>query len=151
MKITEAFLGEHAILYAQFDHLDEAVIEAISLAEIKAQGAMLEVALNSHAQLEEDLLFKTLDEHGEMEEALREARHDHERIENLMADILDQLTDIRRMGHARRLLLKVLETARTHFANEETNLFPQAESVLGEEVLSELGDEWAEQRGLSTE
>lgn len=149
MKITDAFVGEHAILYAQFDHLDEAVVEAISLAEVKAQGAMLAVALRSHADLEEELLFKPLEEHLGSDEALKGARADHYKIEKLTSEMLDHLTDIRRLGHARRLLLQVLETSREHFAREEASLFPEAEKVLGSEKLSELGDKWAGQRNIS--
>jgi hemerythrin-like domain-containing protein len=151
MKITDAFVGEHAVLYAQFDHLDEAVVNAISLAEVKAQGAMLAVALRSHAELEEELLFKPLEEQGGSEDSLKEARKDHSKIEDLMSEMLDHLTDVRRLGHARRLLLQVIETSRTHFAKEEESLFPEAEGVLGADMLSELGDKWAGQRNISTD
>jgi hypothetical protein len=61
MKITDAFIGEHAVLYCQLDHLETAVPAAKTLGEIKALAALLEAALRSHAALEDELLFNGLD------------------------------------------------------------------------------------------
>jgi len=57
MVITDAFLGEHAVFYAQFEHMEQIIPSTESLSEVKSQGAMLASALRGHAQLEEELLF----------------------------------------------------------------------------------------------
>jgi len=63
MKITDAFLGEHGVFYAQFSHLEQTVPNTAALGEVQAQAALLTAALETHAHLEEELLFSTLEPH----------------------------------------------------------------------------------------
>jgi len=82
MILTEALLGEHAVFYAQFDHLVQTVPGVGDLTIIQAQTALIASALATHAQLEEDLLFKALDPHlGEMG-PLAVMRMEHQEIES---------------------------------------------------------------------
>lgn len=53
MKITDALLGEHAVFYAQFEHLRQSLPVADALTQVHSQGAMLAAALATHAHLEE--------------------------------------------------------------------------------------------------
>ncbi len=41
MRIIDALLGEHAVFYAQFDHLEKSIPVAESSAQVRAQAAML--------------------------------------------------------------------------------------------------------------
>jgi regulator of cell morphogenesis and NO signaling len=145
MKITEALLGEHGVLYAQFDHLEQAVPRAESLAWLKAQGALLKAAVETHAQIEEELLFRTLDPHLGGGGPLAVMRMEHEEIEGGLSALPDA-EDIEAAGNR---LLRVVQVARQHFAKEEQVLFPMAEQVLGPERLTDLGARWAKQRRVS--
>ncbi|HZD57759.1 MAG TPA: hemerythrin domain-containing protein [Anaerolineales bacterium] len=145
MKITEALLGEHGVLYAQFDHLEQAVPRADSLAWLKAQGALLKAAVETHAQIEEELLFKTLEPHLGGGGPLAVMRMEHSEIEGGLSTLPDA-EDVETAGH---LLLRVVQVARQHFAKEEQVLFPMAEQVLGPERLADLGEQWAEWRKVS--
>lgn len=142
MKLTDGLLGEHAVFYAQFDHLEQVVPAAESVAEIHAQSGMLAAALATHAGLEEELLFKSLDPHPQSAGPLNVMRMEHQEIEGT----LEQIPNIDELDLSKQRLLHVVYTARQHFAKEEQILYKLADQILGEEILQELGNKWAEQR-----
>lgn len=144
MRILHALLGEHGVLYAQFRHLEEALPEADSLGEVKAQAAILGAALATHAQLEEELLFRALDPHLGGGGPLAVMRMEHEQIEGA----LEKLATAEELETAREQLLGVVDVAQHHFAKEEQVLFPMASQVLSEEALMRLGSQWAESRSV---
>jgi len=145
MKITDAFLGEHGVFYAQFSHLEEVFPQTESLEEVHAQAALLTAALATHARLEEDLLFTSLDPHLGPMGPLTVMRAEHNEIEGT----LTRIPEVKDLVEARGLLLHALQVARQHFAKEEQVLFPMANQILGEETLTRLGAQWAERRSVS--
>ncbi len=145
MKITDAFLGEHAVFYAQFDHMEQMIPIAASVAQVKTQGAMLKSALAGHAQLEEELLFKNLESHIGPMGPLAVMRAEHDEIERS----LESLPGTQDLAQAQALLLKVIEVARNHFSKEEQVLYPMALQTLTPETLSDLGSQWAERRSVN--
>lgn len=142
MKITDALLGEHGVFYAQFSHLEQVVPQLADLALVKAQAALLTAALETHAHLEEELLFSALEPHLGQGGPLAVMRMEHQQIEEGLA----RLPGLTEAALARQLLLQVVEVARGHFAKEEQVLYPMAQQALGETALEELGARWAEQR-----
>jgi iron-sulfur cluster repair protein YtfE (RIC family) len=142
MKITDAFLGEHAVFYAQLDHLDGSIPGANSLAQVKSQGAMLAAALVGHAHLEEELLFTALERHIGPMGPLAVMRMEHDEIESALA----RLPKIQNLAEAQSLLLHAIQVARDHFAKEEQVLYPIAEQVLDTDTRTRLGRQWAERR-----
>ena len=145
MKVTDAFLGEHAVFYAQFNYMEEMIPVATSVLEVKTQGAMLKSALAGHAQLEEELLFKNLELHIGPQGPLAVMRAEHDEIERS----LESLSGTQELAQAQVLLLKVIEVARNHFAKEEQILYPIAHQTLSSEILSDLGSQWAVQRSIN--
>lgn len=147
MKITEALLGEHGVFYAQFDHLEQSVPAAETWALVQSQGALLSAALYSHAHLEDELLFDTLEPHLGQMGPLAVMRMEHDEIERTLAE----LPEIQDLAEAQRRLLHVVRVARDHFVKEERVLYPMAEQVLETDILTRLGRLWAQQRQVSTE
>ena len=145
MKITDALLGEHAVLYTQFDFLEQAIPAANSVAQVKSLGAMLAAALASHARLEEELLFTTLEPHIGSMGPLAVMRMEHDEIEKS----LERLPTIQEVDQVRELLLKVVTVARGHFPKEEQVLYPMANKVLSAETLIDLGAQWAARRAIN--
>ena len=144
MNITDALLGEHAVFYAQFDHLEQSIPAADSLVQVKSQGAMLAAALAGHAQLEENLLFRILEPHIGSMGPLTVMRMEHDQIE----EGLERLPAARELEQARQLLLQIVEVARRHFAKEERVLYPMASQALSVETLIDLGAQWASYRAI---
>lgn len=144
MKLTDALLGEHGVFYAQFDHLEQVLPEVENIKVIHTQSGMLAAALATHASLEEELLFQSLDPHPVAGGPLNVMRMEHQEIENT----LEQIPIIDETDLSRQRLLYVVETARQHFAKEEQILFRLAYELLGDAALIELGSRWAVLRNV---
>lgn len=164
MKITDALVGEHGVLYAQFDLLEQTA-ETANLEVIKAQGALLLAGLVTHAHLENEVLFPAMEnimgeegpthvfrmEHTQIEgwleqlQEIRELMRAHDEIEGALAR-LPQTNDV---TQAQRLVSDTLHLAREHFGKEEVMLFQMAENMLEPRALEELGAEWAQRRGVA--
>ncbi|MBI6546344.1 MAG: hemerythrin domain-containing protein [Cyanobacteria bacterium NC_groundwater_1444_Ag_S-0.65um_54_12] len=145
MKITEAFLGEHGVIYALLNHLEQEIPNAESSGEVQSQAALLIPALASHAQLEDLLLFPALESKIGPAGPLTVMRFEHNDID----ETLGRLLEVRELNRAQALIRHLLLVAREHFAKEEKVLFPMAEQVLGEMELQSLGKQWAEKRQVS--
>lgn len=141
MKITDAFLGEHAMLYTQFDHLGQAAPAAETLAIAQSLAASLTATLTNHAHLEDELLFSVLGPIG----PVVVMRMEHEQIEGL----LGWISVAQELRQAQGLLQQALQVARSHFAKEEQVLFPLAEQMLEQSLLVDLAAQWAERRGVT--
>ena len=142
MKITDAFIGEHAVLYAQLDHLEHAVPAAKSVGEVKAMAALLEAALRSHAELEDDLLFNGLEPGLDQMGKLEKVQHEHDAI----CKGLEQVRVSRTLKDAQRRLLNVAHLTRKEFDLEDRIIFRMAEDLLREDTLRDLGRQWARRR-----
>lgn len=144
MKITDAFLAEHAMLYAQFDYLQQATPAAANLAVVHSQAATMTATLASHAHLEDELLFTALDAQMGPMGPVAVMRMEHDQIEAL----LEQVLAAQDLAAAQRLMQQTLQLARIHFAKEEQVLFPMAQQVLDERTLTQLAGQWAQRRGV---
>lgn len=142
MRITDAFVGEHAVFYPQLSSLEQAIPGYSGVEEARVQAALLGAALASHAALEEELLFVEMDPLDEAVSHLAVMREEHRDIE----DSIDRAARTMDLEEARGLLLHLIDVARPHFAKEEDVLFPMAETALPEATLLRLGEEWASRR-----
>lgn len=145
MKITDAFLGEHGVFYAQFDRLEEALPTETRIAVLRGHASLLAAGLEPHARLEDELLFAAMEKKaGTGVGPASTLRNEHEEIEGALR-MVAAATDPAR---AREALLDAIHLARAHFLKEEQVAFPMAEEVLGAEDLRRLGGEWARARGV---
>lgn len=144
VKITDAFLGEHAVLYAQLDHLERAVPAAKTLGELKAMAAVLEAALASHADLEDELLLDGLQPGLAQMGKLERLQQEHDGICKGLA----QVRAARTCAQARGLLLELIQRTREEFDLEERVIFRIAEETMRPETLEKLGRRWARRRAV---
>lgn len=142
MKITDAFIAEHAVLYAQLDHLEQVVPAAKTLGEIQAMAGLLEAALRTHADLEDQLLFNGLEPGLDQMGKLEKVQHEHDAI----CKGLELIRHSRSKKDAQRRLLNVVHLTRKEFDLEDRVIFRLAEELLREETLKQLGKAWARQR-----
>jgi len=146
MKITDALYGEHGPLYALLSHCEESA-PRWELADLTLAGRCLESALLSHAEIEDALLFATVEPQMPPQGPVAVMRAEHEEIDRSLAALRSGADE----AAARRHLLHAVVTAREHFAKEEQILFPLAEQLLGAAELERLGAIWAERRGVAVE
>lgn len=147
MKITDAFLGEHAVFYRQFDEVDD-MLDRADLNSLKHAAAVIAGALESHAQLEDALLFGPLARaaaDGADIFALMEEEH------TVIAKLLGEIATARDAARAAELLTDMIAAARDHFAKEENVAFPRAERLLDAGELHRLGAAWAQARNVVLE
>jgi hemerythrin-like domain-containing protein len=142
MKITDALLGEHGVLYALFDHVEAALPRAGSLAEVRALADLLGAALLSHARCEEELLFPALEAHIGPNGPLTVMQLEHQEIDEGIEDAAQAAEPAAAVDAIRR----VIEIARPHFRKEECVLFALAQARLGDAELEALGAAWASTR-----
>jgi hemerythrin-like domain-containing protein len=144
MDIVETLLGEHGALYAQFDHLEEAIPQ-LSLDALKAEVEVLAAALQSHSALEDELLFTALEPIlGAGSPELLGMRMMHEDIDRQIEACRAAAEVTQAQGH----LLGVVELSRQHFLGEEQTLFPTARQKIPQEARGALGATWAARRGV---
>lgn len=142
MKITDAFTAEHAVLYTQLDHLEQAIPAAKTAGEVKAMAGLLDSALRTHAALEDELLFNGLEPGLDQMGKLEKVQHEHDAI----CKGLEHVRETRTLKEAQRRLLSVVHLTRKEFDLEDRVIFRLAEEILREETLHQLGKAWAKQR-----
>ncbi len=145
MKLTDALLGEHAVMYELFEHVRDTTKNTEDVQEIHGAVSVLERLILSHAQLEEDLLFSRLEPHLGQMGPLAVMRSEHRGIDDLLK-AAKQGTDADAL---KSVIDRLLELAYGHFQKEEKVLFGMARQFLDEVTLTELGDEWAARRNVA--
>ena len=142
MKITDAFIAEHAVIHAQLDYIEHAIPAAKTLGEIKVMAGILEAALKPHAEAEDELLFNGLEPGLDQMGKLEKVQHEHDAI----CGGLSRVQSARSKKDAQRRLLNVVHLTRKEFDLEDRIIFRMAEELLREETLLKLGKAWARKR-----
>jgi hemerythrin-like domain-containing protein len=142
MKITDAFIAEHAVIYAQLDYLEHAIPAARTVGEVKVMAGLLEAALVPHAAAEDEFLFNGLEPGLDQMGKLEKVQHEHDAI----CKGLTVVKHARTKKDAQRQLLAVVHLTRKEFDLEDRVLFRLAEELLHEQTLHRLGKSWAKQR-----
>ncbi len=84
MNITDALLGEHAVMYELFEYIRDTAKTSDDVQEIYGAVLVLECVLLSHARIEEDMLFPELETHLGSMGLLAVMRGEHQEIEDLL-------------------------------------------------------------------
>jgi iron-sulfur cluster repair protein YtfE (RIC family) len=95
--------------------------------------------LEIHAQLEEQIFYPAFEEEAdaEGEGLVEEARKEHQAVQELIEELRELATQDKQFDAKFR---ELMENVEHHIEEEETEMFPQAEEALAEQV-EELGAE----------
>ncbi len=145
MKLTDALLGEHAVIYDLFAYVRDRIGNTGDLGDIQAAVSVLDRLLVNHAEVEEALLFPNLEPHLGQAGPLAMMRAEHEGIIELLGAAKGE-TDVDAL---KTIIGQLLDLSYGHFEKEEGALFPMARQFLDEETLTALGDQWAESRKVN--
>lgn len=99
----------------------------------------LEMEITIHTKLEEEILYPAFKEAGSKEQDIMyyEAKEEHRTVDSLVLPDL-QNTDPSTTEFSGRVKV-VKELLEHHIEEEESEMFPQAQKLLGKEKLDELG------------
>lgn len=142
MKITDALLGEHAVIYTLFAHVEERLATCETLDDVKELSRIVSAVLLPHAHIEDEILFPALEAHIGPMGPLACMRSEHQTID----DTLQSIADVADPELAKTSLSAALTLARQHFGKEEQALFRICKNALSEDELEDLGKKWAAAR-----
>jgi hemerythrin-like domain-containing protein len=145
MKLTDALLGEHAVIHDLFGYVRDVAVTSDDISEIRGAVAVVARLLLTHARVEEELLFPRPEAHLSRMGPLAVMRAEHRGIDDLLEAARGE-TDI---SSLKNLIGRLLALAHGHFQKEETVLFGMAQQFLGDAGLTELGEKWAAARNVN--
>ncbi len=120
ISIVDRLMIEHRVLREQMRKLDNWSEQGLSDEVLQERAALLSVALEAHARLEEERLFASLRRRSEEARQLIELMElDHDQIRMLFGEI-------QQGWEVKPKLELVLDLAERHFVQEEDQLFPLA-------------------------
>ena len=144
MKVTDAFLGEHGVFYAQFDHLERILPGEDRVETVRGMAALLAAALVPHAELENELLFDAMALSGDHPGPPAMMREEHAEIERL----LEEAGVSSHRARAWAAWGEAIRLARIHFVSVVRIAFPLAEGVRDARALGERASDWAGRRSV---
>jgi hemerythrin superfamily protein len=97
----------------------------------------LKNALTIHTQIEEDIFYPALEEFDETEDLIDEAYEEHNDVDALLEEM--GATEIP-SDDFEDLLVQLKDAINHHVEEEENQIFPLSERLLGENTLEEMGN-----------
>lgn len=141
-SITTMIRMDHAHVFALF-HRYKAGTSAGRKRALLANACL---ALEIHAQLEEEIFYPALRRMIGDDEVLEKSGPEHDEMKRLVQDLRDQLSGSDQVDvSVDDAFLKLMRSVIHHVADEETHLLPIAERLM-KEHLGELGMEMTRRR-----
>jgi hemerythrin superfamily protein len=102
-------------------------------------------ALKMHTTIEEEIFYPACE--ARMRDLVSEARKEHKTVDGLLAELGKIQADDVRFDELMREVIKDIEH---HAGEEETEMFPKAQQMLGMDELNRLGDQMQQRkRGIA--
>lgn len=107
----------------------------------------LKSSLELHTQIEENVYYPALEGLDETDELISDAYQEHDEVDELLEEMSG--TDVG-SEEFQDLLQQLKESINHHVKEEENELFPKSEEVLGAEKLEQMGDEMEKMKTKSS-
>ncbi|MDB5237217.1 MAG: hemerythrin [Parcubacteria group bacterium] len=132
MKATDVIIRDHRAAEALFEEFKGAA----DADEREAVTKKLFKALTTHELMEDTHFYPALNDMAGDDEAVKEIKHQQTelKLEVMGVMAMDTLT-----GERDERITKMMEKVLAHAKEEESEILPKAEELLGEEKLEELG------------
>ena len=146
MNAIELLTEDHKLVKKLLEELTATTERAVKKpAELLKR---IDQELHIHTQLEEDILYPAIKQAGGKEEAKMyyEAKEEHRTVDSLVIpDLLHTETGTVEFAGRVKVMKELLEH---HIEEEESELFPTAEKLLGKDLLEQLGQTMETQKKL---
>ncbi|QXI30567.1 hemerythrin domain-containing protein [Pseudomonas vanderleydeniana] len=139
MNAIELLKADHEKVRTLLTQLSESTDRAEKKRTELLQKLELEVTI--HTQLEEQILYPAFKEAGNRkdDEMYYEAKEEHRTVDSLVLPDLKKTSPTTPEFAGRVKVVK--ELLEHHIEEEESEMFPEAEKILGKEKLERLGEE----------
>ena len=107
----------------------------------------LKTSLTVHAEAEEQIFYPAMEQFEETEELTEEAYSEHDEVKQLLEDMTGLNPGDEEF---QELLAQLKDSVQHHVEEEESEMFPKAEELLGEATLETMGDEIEAFKGESS-
>lgn len=97
----------------------------------------LKNALKAHTKIEEEIYYPALEEFEESEDLIDEAYQEHSDVDQLLEEMSSTGVS---SEDFQDLLMQLKESINHHVQEEEEEIFPLSENLLGIAVLEEMGE-----------
>jgi hemerythrin superfamily protein len=135
MNIIEMLKQDHQEASAMMDRIESADAGDASVMTIFNQ---LKQALTLHTQIEETIFYPALRNNDETQDQIEESFEEHQEVK----DLLSEMSGMQAGSDEFMSLMGDLRDAVEHHVEEEENeLFPQAQQILGDSRLQEMGQQ----------
>ena len=133
MTATEILKQDHREAIGLFEQL-EGTGEASGAGGSKGElFNQLKDALKLHTKLEEQIFYPALENFDETRDLIKESYREHQKVDQLLAEINPAAGDFaNKLSELRR-------NVEHHVEEEEGEMFPKAERLLGQARLQEMG------------
>lgn len=123
---------------ADFDQLETADENTPAVRGHQDTFRKLKNALTMHTQLEEQIFYPALEGFDETRALVEEAYQEHQGVD----DLLEELTALNPTDEDWAEKIEELRASLDHHITEEENeMFPKAEEIIGQSELEKLGDQ----------
>jgi hemerythrin-like domain-containing protein len=107
----------------------------------------LKQALTLHTKMEETLLYPALQNNEQTGDMISEAYEEHQTVDEILAEMTGMAPS---NGDFSMKLAELRENVEHHVEEEENELFPKAERILGQHRLEEMGNQMQQMKnGMS--
>ena len=96
----------------------------------------IETELEVHTQIEETVFYPAMEQHEELKDLVAEARDEHEEVKELLEDMESMSPDDEEFESS---LQELIENVEHHAEEEEQEMFPKAQQIVGDKALEDLG------------
>ena len=133
VRITDVLRVEHTLLRTMMAQVSNWLAASVPPGTMRERVALLNVAIETHAQREEKQLF----------EALRRRSDAALHLVDMMVVVHDEVRglfeEIEAGAEPTERLWTILDLTETHFRREDREVFPLAEELIEPEILIRLG------------
>jgi hemerythrin-like domain-containing protein len=147
MNALEFLKQDHQEAMSMMDQLETSGQDTGGAKATMAVFSQLKQALTLHTKMEEQLLYPALQNNEQTGDIITEAYEEHQTVDEILAEMSGMAQT---NGEFLDKLAELRENVEHHVEEEENEMFPRAEQILGQHRLEEMGNQMQQmKKGMS--
>jgi hemerythrin-like domain-containing protein len=138
MTAIELLEEDHQLAINLIDELESADDDAGTDPTNTETFNQLHEALKLHTRLEEEIFYPALESFDETRDLIKEAYKEHEKVDQLLARLSSKAPNEEEFQEN---LAELRSSIEQHVEEEEGEIFPKAEELLGASKLEQMGEQ----------